>query len=468
MKAPHQPPASEPGCSPLATQLLERAGRSHHQVIDLGLERLKSLLARLGHPERAMPPAIHVAGTNGKGSTTAFMRAMVEGSGLRCHVMTSPHLLRLTERFVVGNHEVGEKELDATLTEIMEASKGSPVTPFELLTAAGFMLFARHPADLCLVEVGLGGRLDATNLLRDVRASVITPISLDHQDFLGNSVAQIAAEKAGIIRKGVPVVSAAQSPAAAQAIAQAARQAGTSLWREGVDFKAILQAGHMLYQDRLALPAVIPTAGQAEWFKLSLPQPALQGTHQVQNATVAVAALRAAGVRVTPQGWRGLGKAQWPARGQILKGSLAHILPEGWRLMVDGAHNEGGAQALAALLRQEGQPGMAVHLVCGLKNTKDASGYFKPLLPLANTLQAVAEPGQHQAQAPEAIVDAAQKAWASMAGTAAPPTISQAPTIRQALKNIRAQAQSGQPGLVVLCGSLYLAAIALRLDAQPA
>ena len=414
--------------------VLERLQRLYPALIDLSLGRLELLLARLGHPERHLPPVIHVAGTNGKGSTCASLRAIAEASGWTTHVGTSPHLVDVTERFRIAGRLVSEPMLTDTLEEIERADAGDPITVFEVLTAAAFLLFSRHPADLAVIEVGLGGRFDATNVLPPPAACVITAISMDHEAFLGDSIGAIAAEKAGIIKPGTPVVTGRQSEPVLAVIADQARRLGVPLLLRDRDWSVQRSAAGLCYAD----------AGGT----LDLPLPALLGPHQVENAGLAVAALRASGLAVPARGWAGLASTIWPGRMQRLTGRLAADLPEGWELWLDGGHNPGAAAALAELLA--GWTDRPVHLVIGMKQSKDVQGFLRPLLDHADTVHAVAEPGQHMALPVDVIV--AASGGRAVAG----------PTVAEALSRIVA---AGQPaGRILICGSLYLAGEVLKMD----
>ncbi|GBQ28655.1 bifunctional folylpolyglutamate synthase/dihydrofolate synthase [Gluconacetobacter azotocaptans] len=418
-----------------AGAVLERLNRLYPALIDLSLGRLEGLLARLGHPEQHLPPVIHVAGTNGKGSTCATLRAIGEAAGWRVHVMTSPHLVDVTERFRVAGRIVSTDELVAVLEEVERVNDGAPITVFEVLTAAGFVLFARHPADLAVIEVGLGGRFDATNVLARPAACAIASISMDHEAFLGDSLAVIAGEKAGIMKPGVPVVTGRQAAEAMAVLRETAARQGARLLVRDEDWTIEPVAGGLRYADAQGA--------------LDLPPPSLAGTHQIDNAGLAVAALRAGGLPVPEAGWAGIARTTWPARLQRLTGDLAAMLPPGWELWLDGGHNPGAGQALADMLgRWADRP---VHLVVGMKQTKDASGFLSPMLPHAASVQAVAEPGQHLALPVEAII-------AASAGRATP-----GPTVRDALARL-AEGASGPPARVVICGSLYLAGVALAQD----
>lgn len=424
-------------------EVLHRLQELHPKLIDLSLGRLEHLLARLGHPERHLPPVIHVAGTNGKGSTCATLRAIAEEARQRVHVMTSPHLLDVTERFRVAGHLVTEDALIDTLEEIERVNDGAPITVFEVLTAAGLLLFSRHEADLAILEVGLGGRCDATNVIPTARACVITSISLDHQAFLGDTLAKIAAEKAGIIKKNVPVIVAPQAPDALAAITECARANKAPLFLLGRDITVKNTENGLAYRD--------------DFGPLTLPSPALKGPHQAENAALAIAALRHAGLSLSEQAYHGIAKAHWPARFQTLQGRLSSILPAGWTLTLDGGHNPGAGHALAETLKRE--TSHPLHLIIGLKDSKDVSGFLRPLLPLARSVHAVAEVDQHLAMPISTIQDAARQIGIEAHS---------GPTVRDALSRLAQDADpEDPPAHVVICGSLYLAGCVLAQDGDP-
>jgi dihydrofolate synthase/folylpolyglutamate synthase len=415
--------------------IVERLHRLYPVLIDLSLDRIAALLAKLDHPERRLPPVIHVAGTNGKGSTCAFLRAMAEAAGLRAHVFTSPHLVRFNERIRLAGKLVDDTTLADALEEVERANAGAPVTVFEVITAVAFLLFARVPAELCVLEVGLGGRADATNVLDRPAAGAITSISLDHREFLGDTVQAIAFEKAGIMKPGLTVATGAQPAEVLQVLAAQAAAIGARLLARGTDWQVEPTATGLRYTD---------AAGT-----LDLPPPGLAGPFQHDNAGIAVAALRASGVRVPEAAIAaGLVRVEWPARLQRLGGRLAGMLPPDWELWLDGGHNPGAGQALAGHLRAWSD--RPTHLVVGMKQTKDAREFLRPLLPLAASVWAVAEPGQYLALPVEAVI-------AASGGAARP-----GPTVVEALARLVAP---GGPARVLICGSLYLAGEVLKADA---
>lgn len=413
--------------------ILQRLQRLYPSLIDLSLGRLETLLAKLGHPERRLPPVIHVAGTNGKGSTCANARAIAEAAGWRVHATTSPHLVGVVERFRVAGTLVSEPVLSETLERIERINDGAPITVFEVLTACAFLLFAEHPAELAVIEVGLGGRFDATNVLANPAACAITALSMDHEAFLGDTLGKIAGEKAGIIKPGRPVVTGRQPPEALAVIEAEAARLGAPLWRRDRDwFVEQTGDGTLLYRDARGT--------------LALPAPALPGPHQIDNAGLAVAALRASGLDLPDAAFSGIARTRWPARLQRLDGALADRLGPGWELWLDGGHNPGAGAVLAqSLAAWNDRP---LHILVGMKQTKDPAGFLRPLLPLATTLHAVAEPDQHMAMPVEQIVAASN-------GQAHP-----GPTLAETLDRLRIE----PPGRVLVCGSLYLAGVVLRQD----
>jgi dihydrofolate synthase/folylpolyglutamate synthase len=422
----------------------------HPKLIDLSLDRMWRLLAAIGHPERKLPPVIHVAGTNGKGSTIAFMRAILEAAGLRVHVYTSPHLVRFNERFRLGQPGEGalvsDDELAAVFEECERANAGAPITVFEITTAAGLLLFSRHAADVLLLEVGLGGRLDATNVVERPLATVVTPVSFDHADFLGDSVAKIAAEKAGIFKRDVPAIVAAQPRDALAVIERAAARAGAPFIVAGEHWTVSEEHGRLIYQDDAGL--------------LDLPAPRLPGRHQFENAGVAIATLRALpSLKIAPALFEAVAKAEWPARMQRLsQGRLPGLLPSGSELWLDGGHNADGGRAVAnALADLEERVSRPLVLIVGMLASKDASAFLKNFSGLARTLFAVPIPDQQKSIAAGDIADLARAANIPA----------------QAVSDIdSALAEVGRLGLdppprVMITGSLYLAGAVLKANGTP-
>jgi dihydrofolate synthase/folylpolyglutamate synthase len=415
--------------------IIERLYALYPKLIDLSLGRLQRLLAALDHPELKLPPVLHVAGTNGKGSTCAFARAIGEAAGMRVHVTTSPHLVRINERFRVAGELVGDDELLRTLERVEGANGSEPITVFEVLIAVAFVLFAEHPAELCILEVGLGGRGDATNVIERPAACAITSISLDHREFLGDTIEKIAAEKAGIIKPGVPVAVGAQPPGVRGVFLARASELGAPVVLRDRDWTIGRLADRLRFSD----------AGGT----LDLPFPSLPGAHQYDNAGIAIAALRASGLPIPDAAFAaGMARAEWPARMQRLRGRLARTLPPDWELWLDGGHNPGAGVVLAEHLHAwRDEP---IHLVVGMKSTKDAAEFLRPLLPLAASVWAIAEPHQHLALPVDAVV-------AASGGVARP-----GPTAAAALAHIAAEFE--RPGRVLICGSLYLAGEILKAD----
>jgi len=432
------PLPSQPGVDAIVARLTGL----HPKLIDLSLDRMQRLLAQLDHPERKLPPVIHVAGTNGKGSTIAFMRAILEAAGLAVHVYTSPHLVRINERFRLGargsaGRLVDDSELAEVLAECERANDGQPITVFEITTAVGLMLFSRHPADVLLLEVGLGGRLDATNVIDHPLASVITPVSIDHVDFLGDSIEAIAAEKAGIIKSGTPVFVAAQRREALAVIERQAARLVAPIRIAGEDWTATEERGRLVYQDEDGL--------------LDLPAPRLLGRHQFENAGLAIATLRGVGGLKLPGSAfeAGIAAADWPARLQRLShGTLAALAPPGAELWLDGGHNPDGGRATAnALADLEERVSRPLVLIVGMLTTKDAAGFLGNFAGLARRVIAVPIAGQANAAAPETIADLARAA-----GIPA--------TCRDSVADALAAAgrlDLDPPPRILITGSLYLA-----------
>jgi dihydrofolate synthase/folylpolyglutamate synthase len=406
----------------------------HPRLIDLSLQRLETLLGKLGHPERRLPPVIHVGGTNGKGSTCAFVRAMAEAAGLRVHVYTSPHLVRFNERIRIASELVSDTALGDAMEQVEQANAGAPITVFEVITAVAFHLFAQTPAELCVLEVGLGGRGDATNVVARPAACAITSISLDHRELLGDTLELIAAEKAGIMKPDVPVAIGAQPDLVTAVLLDAAARVGAPVRLRGRDWTVTPGTTGFRYGD------VTGT--------LRLPAPSLPGAHQFDNAGIAIAALRAALPDLSDAAIAaGIAATEWPARLQRLHGRLAQTLPRDWELWLDGGHNPGAGEILGAHLAMWAD--RPVHLIVGMKDSKDAVGFLRPLLPHAATLWAVAEPGQHSALPVEAIV-------AASGGVARP-----GPHVADALAAI---AREPGPARVLICGTLYLAGEVLKME----
>jgi len=430
-------------------ELLAELKTLHPRRVDLSLGRIEALLAKLGNPHERLPPVIHIAGTNGKGSTAAFLKAMLQAAGRRVHVYTSPHLVRFHERIELAGADgkaapIGESELVERLAEVERVNGGDLVTFFEVTTAAAFQAFALHPADAVILEVGLGGRLDATNVVRRPALAVITPVSMDHASWLGDSIALIAREKAGILKPGVGAVVARQPEAALAAIlAQAATvRARPFVW--GTDFEAFEQRGRLLYQSEARL--------------MDLPLPALMGRHQIVNAGTAVAAavqLKELGITDAAIE-RGLIEVRWPARMQRLdNGPLSRLLAPGSELWLDGGHNVAGAEAIAQTLGElEERASKPVGLIVGMMGPKDAAGFLQHFRGLVRRVVTVPIPGAHEATH-DPVVLAKLAAAEGLAADAAP-------DVEAAIA--RLQKVEGGPLRIMICGSLYLAGHVLALQ----
>jgi dihydrofolate synthase/folylpolyglutamate synthase len=443
-------PASRSSSQPSAPlgDILARLTSLHPKRIDLTLDRMWRILERLDRPERKLPPVIHVAGTNGKGSTVAYLRAMLEAAGLRVHVYTSPHLVRINERFRIGaaggGALVSDDELRDVLAHCEAANGGAPITVFEMETAAAFELFARHPADAVLLEVGLGGRLDATNVIEKPLASVITPIGIDHREFLGDTLMKIAAEKAGIIKKSVPVVCADQVSEVSAVIEQHANRLRAPLHVCGESWHVNVERGRLVYQDDRGL--------------LDLAAPRLFGRHQFDNAGLAIATLRAIDMftinaKAVEMGVSG---AQWPARMQRLpSGPLVALGPPESEVWLDGGHNADGGRVVAAALGDlEERVSRPLVVIAGMMANKDASGFLANFAGLTRHVIAVPIPDQENAMLPSVLADAARSLGmrVEVSGSAG-----------AALQSLARLAYETPPRILIT-GSLYLAGSVLAAN----
>jgi dihydrofolate synthase/folylpolyglutamate synthase len=425
--------------------LLARMKQLHPLLIDLSLERVERLLAELGSPHEKLPPVVHIAGTNGKGSTTAFLKAMLEAAGKRVHVYTSPHLVRFNERIALANRNgaqpIDEAALTALLSRVEAVNAGQPITFFEITTAAAFLAFAETPADFLLLEVGLGGRLDTTNVVAKPALTVITPISMDHADKLGDTVEKIAAEKAGIMKRGAACVTARQTPEVDDVLEAAARKRGARLIRWGEHFDAFAQRGRLVFQreDRL----------------LDLPMPALIGPHQIVNAGTSAAAALELGIDERAIA-TGLASARWPARMQLLgRGGLTRNLRPDCELWLDGGHNPAAGEVLARTLADlEERSPRPLALIVGMMGQKDAAGFLQPFVGLARQVVTVPVPGAHMPPVkPEVLAGVARGLGLDAVA---------AEGVEQALE-IAAHTTEG-PLRILICGSLYLAGHVLALQ----
>lgn len=422
---------------------IEKLMGLHPKGYDLSLDRIRRLLEVLGNPHLKLPPVIHVAGTNGKGSATAFCRALLEAQGLSVHVHTSPHLVRWHERYRIGvkggRGQIVDDALFAdALRRVAEANGGQPITVFEILTAVTFILFSEQPADVVVLEVGLGGRFDATNVVENPAVCIVQPISLDHQAYLGDRVELIAAEKAGIMKRGVPVVIGHQEfDGAKDVLISTAERLGCPLAVFAQDFLAYEEFGRLVYQDEFGL--------------MDLPLPRLPGRHQIGNAATAIRAVKAAGYPVTEEiAEKAMLSVEWPGRLQRLtEGRLVEHAPEGSEIWLDGGHNPGAgeviAEAMAAMEERQARP---LHLVIGMINTKDPIGFFRAFVDIAHNVYTVPIHGSDVGLDPVALALSAAEA-----GLKAVPMGS----LAQALDAIRERSEGGVPPRIMIGGSLYLA-----------
>ena len=442
-------PAAKPA-SPLG-ELIARLSTLHPRRIDLSLDRMQRLLQRLDHPERKLPPVVHVAGTNGKGSTIAYLRAILEAAGLRVHVYTSPYLVRINECFRLGHAGggvlVGDDELRRALEHCEQANAGAPITIFEIETAAAFCLFAQHPADIVLLEVGLGGRLDATNVIDAPLATVIAPVSIDHTEFLGEALTAIALEKAGIIKRDVPVVCAEQFPEAMTVIEQHARRLRAPLHAARQQWHVNVERGRLVYQDDRGL--------------MDLAAPRLFGRHQFDNAGLAIATLRARNMfKVEPAAFEaGIVGAEWPARMQRLaSGALVDQAPQASEIWLDGGHNaEGGRVVAAALGDLEERVSRPLVVIAGMMGNKDAGAFLANFAGLTRHIIAIPIPDRDNAMPPDRLADAARQLGMR---------VETAATVEAALHSLARLAYEVPPRILIT-GSLYLAGHALSANGTP-
>ena len=405
----------------------------HPKVIDLTLDRMWRLLAALDHPETRLPPVVHVAGTNGKGSTQAMIRAGLEASGQKVHAYTSPHLARFHERIRVAGEIIPEADLVRFLDRAEAANGSAPITFFEITTGAAFLAFVEVAADWTLLEVGLGGRLDATNVIDKPALTIITPVSIDHQQYLGETLPEIAGEKAGILKRGVTCVVGPQEDDGLAVIEAKAARLSVPLLRHGQEWQVANERGHLIFRDETGL--------------LDLPLPNLLGPHQIQNAGAAIMALRALGYDEAACE-AAVTRAFWPARMQRLRtGPLVEAAPKA-ELWLDGGHNPAGGAAIGATLAA--MPDRPTHLVTGMLNTKDVAGYMRPLAPHAADLHAVAIPGETNTLPAEVTRDAARAV-----GIRAMVALS----VLEAVQEIVAKDPEAR---ILICGSLYLAGQVLK------
>jgi dihydrofolate synthase/folylpolyglutamate synthase len=432
---------SDSASAPPLGDLLARLSQLHPRTIDLTLERMQRLLAQLDRPERKLPPVIHVAGTNGKGSTIAYLRAILEAAGLRVHVYTSPWLVRINESVrlgrVGGGVLVGDDELRAALLHCERVNAGAPITRFEIETAAALYLFAQHPADAVLLETGLGGRLDATNVIDAPAACVLTPIGMDHMEFLGESLSAIAGEKAAIIKRGVPVVCAEQPPEATAVIEAQAKRMRTPLHAAGEGWHVSVEHGRLVYQDERGL--------------LDLAAPKLFGRHQFYNAGLAIATLRAiAAFKIGHAAFEaGVARAEWPARMQRLtSGALVDAAPRESEIWLDGGHNADGGRVVAAALGDlEERVSRPLVVVAGMMGNKDADAFLANFAGLTRHIIAVPIIDRDGAMPVDRLADAARRIGMR---------VETAGDVEAALHGLTRLAYEVPPRILIT-GSLYLA-----------
>ena len=407
----------------------------HPKIIDLSLERMERILARLGNPEEKLPPVIHVGGTNGKGSTVAYIRSILEQAGLKIHCYTSPHLVKFHERIYVAGETIAEEKLSALLEECEAANGDAPITFFEITTAAAFLAYARTPADYLILEVGLGGRLDATNVIAKPALSVITTVDYDHQQYLGNTLTAIAHEKAGILKNGVPAIIGVQPDEARAEIERVAERIGAPVFIANQDWQSFEQHGRLVFQDENGL------------LDLSLPQ--LKGRHQVDNAGNAIAAIRMLDDKRVSELHieQGLKSVVWPARMQRLgAGALASFLPKDAELWLDGGHNPSAGRVIARAFSDiNDRHSRPLVLIWGMLNTKDAASFIEPFEGLAQRVVTIAIPGEPNAVPADQLAEIARSRNLS-AETAT------------SLEKALGQASLTTPApRILICGSLYLA-----------
>ena len=427
--------------------LIGKLSEIHPKGFDLSLDRISELLAKLDNPHLKIPPAIHVAGTNGKGSTLAFARAILEAAGYRVHVHTSPHLVNWKERYRLAGKLVDDDTLADAIERVANANQGKAITIFEIMSAVMFVLFSEHEADYSLVEVGLGGRFDATNVIPKPLVSAIAPISLDHQSYLGDSLEKIAFEKAGIIKPGAPVVVGVQLDAVRPVLEDVARKKGSPISISGQDFDFYRDSTGFVFQDSECL--------------LDLPMPNLAGDHQMANAALAIAAIRAARIDISDLAYSaGMQNAVWPGRLEKLpEGEISNQLRKHRDIWIDGGHNPDAGEAIAAEIgRLKKATNQNIVLVCGMINTKDPLGYFKPFAPLGAQVVTVPVAMSDASIPPAELADVARKA-----GLQAKPSESLEMGIGETAKIIR----DNMDTLVMFCGSVYLVGEVLLANGTP-
>ena len=434
-----------------ALALINELMKIHPKGYDLSLGRITRLLKKLDNPQNKLPPVIHVAGTNGKGSTIAFCRAMLEADGKIVHVDTSPHLVNYHERFRLGAEGGGKYVSDdafaETLQRVADANAGEPITVFEILCAVMFLLFSENSADVALVEVGLGGRFDTTNVISNPKVSVITPVSLDHESFLGDVVEKIAFEKAGIIKPGCQVVIAEQNDLSRDVLEAAAERVRAPIAIGGQDFSSHEERGRLVYQDENGL--------------LDLPMPKLVGDHQIINATTAIAAIRYGGFDISTSAIEaGLNNVSWPGRlQQLTTGELLKSAPRGSDLWVDGGHNPNAGEAISAFMRElQARDHKKLVLVFGMLTTKDPQGYIQEFAGLAKNVLTVPITSSDSGYDPSELANVARNAGLNAKVMS---------SVRAALDEINAGWEDKNPPRILFCGTLYLVGDVLAQNKTP-
>jgi dihydrofolate synthase/folylpolyglutamate synthase len=423
--------------------ILKRLSGLHPKLIDLSLDRMLPLLEKLGNPQDRLPPTIHVAGTNGKGSTIAYLRAFLEAAGKKVHVYNSPHLVRFNERIRLASDLVSTRKLNAALEEVEAINAGAGITFFEVTTVTAFKLFAETPADFLLLETGMGGTYDTTNVVKHPLGTIITPVDLDHQGFLGNTIAEIAGNKAGILKRGSKSVMGIQRDEGRKVLERAAHRLGITPFRQGEDFHGTIEDGRLVYTDEAGM--------------LDLPPPALLGPHQFDNAALAIAATRHFGLPVSDREIAdGLRRVTWPARMQpIREGRLRELLPAGHELWLDGGHNSHGASALARTVCELNNNAFRpLVIIMGMMNNRDPRDFLAQFKAFEPAVMGLTIPGEPNAHSAAQVVDAAKDL-----GMSARPMRS----IVTALKH----AATIPDARVLICGSLYLAGDVLAKNGTP-
>lgn len=436
-----------------ADSQIQKLLQNHPKGFDLSLGRIRGLLENLGNPHLAIPPVFHIAGTNGKGSTAAFLRAIIEAGDKTTHVHTSPHLVDWVERYRLGKIGGGEFVSDQTLEKAIitasDANGGKQITVFEIMSAVAFILFSQYKADYSIIEVGLGGRFDATNVIDKPLISIITPIALDHQSYLGDTIEKIAFEKAGIIKANAPVIIGPQTDGAREVIEEVAKNQGCKTYIARQDFDGFEQRGRFVFQD--------------EWGLLDLPIPNLKGAHQIDNATTAIAATRVEKFALQNARYeKAMRKAYWPGRFEpLLKGKLIETFPTGQRndfdIWIDGGHNPAAGAALIHELEELKQKdNLPIFMICGMLTTKDPAAFFNYFTKKIEQVLTVPIVDSEAGFAPEKLSQLCKKS-----GLVSTPQKS----VEEALLKI-SDLHKG-PARIIICGSLYLVGEVLKNNGTP-